>query len=133
MEYEGIPTSELIRLAKDAANISTNKGFLKDGTNSYNNFEPRPYSPPLVSTADTIYGYEVHERREKLLDKVTGSEAEILRNTTFTSSKKDIEEYIEIISKLLKAGVFDDNERQKKAREDYKKLQKNLNNGKKVI
>lgn len=132
MEYEGIPTSELIRLAKDAANISTNKGFLKDGTNSYNNFEPR--GPILAQQSmDCIYGYEVPERREKLLDKVTGSEAEILRNTTFTSSKKDIEAYVGIIEKLLKAGVFDDNERQKKAREDYKKLQKNLNNGKKVI
>lgn len=132
MDYEGISTSELIRLAKDAANISTNKGFLKDNTNTYNQFETRTSLPPFVSTADNIYGYEVPERRTKILDKVTGSEAEILRNTTFTSSKKDIEEYVEIINRLLKAGVFDDNERQKKQRESEKKLAKDLK-GKKVI
>ena len=132
MDYEGISTSELIKLAKDAANISTNKGFLKDNTNNYNQFESTHYLPPFASTADNIYGYEVTERRAKLLDKVTGSEAEILRNTTFTSSKKDIEEYVEIINKLIKAGVFDDNERQQRQRESEKKVAKDLK-GKKVI
>lgn len=123
MEYEGMSTGELIRLAKDAEDISVNTGFLKNNTGSFNTFE-NPNFFKVKDPGDSIYPHEVSERREKLFDNITASELEILRNTTFTSSKKDIEAYVAIITKLIKAGVFDDNERQKKWRESQKEAEK---------
>lgn len=132
---EGMPMLDLIQLAKDASEISLNKGFLKDSTEKWNHFEKMSPINPFSTEAyiDQITSFEVPERRHKLLEKVSGNEVDILRNTTFTSPKKQIEEYVDIISKLIKAGVFDDNQRQKDARESRAAAEAARAKGKKVL
>jgi hypothetical protein len=45
--------------------------------------------------------------RDQIKETLTAKEYDILRRTRFTSGKDQIEAYVEIIQRLLKAGVFD--------------------------
>lgn len=45
--------------------------------------------------------------RDQIKEILTAKEYDILRQTRFTSGKDQIEAYVEIIQRLLKAGVFD--------------------------
>lgn len=45
--------------------------------------------------------------RDQIKEILTAKEYDILRQTRFTSSKDQIEAYVEIIQRLLKAGIFD--------------------------
>ena len=45
--------------------------------------------------------------RDQIKETLTAKEYDILRKTRFTSGKDQIEAYVEIIQRLLKAGVFD--------------------------
>ena len=57
------------------------------------------------------YGYRSkfpYEVKKDIFETLTVKECQILNNVRYTSSKEDIEEYVEIIQKLINMGVFDD-------------------------
>lgn len=60
-----------------------------------------PSSPEFVSTVD------VTNRQNKIAETITAAEWAILTDTNITSSKADIIRYVEILQKLITAGVFD--------------------------
>lgn len=124
---------EVIRMAKDAEDISIHQGFLKAcDKSSWNYFEkPTPCAPGKNKYWEKLMTYEFKEREDKILENITGSEADILRFVRFNSTKAEIEEYVKILQKLLKAGCFDENERQKEERKNWEEREKNF--GKKVL
>ena len=127
----GMSTEEIIRMAKDAENLSIHQGFLKAYDRDKHNCFEILLRKREEKFWEQLLSFEYNEREEKILSVITANEADTLRFTRFNSKKSEVEEYVRILQKLLKAGCFDENERQKQARKDWEEREKNF--GKKVL